>query len=70
MHPWHPMAVPLNPSVQTMNSDSQRFVHTLLGVILSTLFAVGSVAFVSIPYALGYHPGDIETASPEGRHLT
>lgn len=34
------------------------FVQDYLRVVLGTLFVVAFVAFVSVPYTLGQHPGD------------
>ncbi len=47
------------------------FVQDYLRVILGTLFAVALVAFVSVPYTLGKHPGGASSgASAVDRHPT
>jgi len=42
----------------------KSFPTTLFFVILSTLFFVANVAFVSIPYSLGSQPGEIVATAP------
>lgn len=54
-----------------MNADLKQFVQPLVLVIVATLFAVLTVAFLTMPYTLGTHPGDHPTeqlAAP--RHMT
>lgn len=54
-----------------MNPHIKLFVsHVLMAVLPATLL-VATVAFVSIPYSLGHHPGDVLN-QPAGavRHLT
>ena len=41
-----------------MNSDLRQFVTQFLSVVVTTLMVVSLVAFLSIPYSLGGHPGD------------
>jgi len=41
-----------------MNSDLQHFVTKFLSVVFATLMSVSFVAFLSIPYSLGGHPGE------------
>jgi hypothetical protein len=41
-----------------MNTDLKNFLRPLAQVIGATLFAVCTVAFVSMPYALGHFPGE------------
>ncbi len=41
-----------------MQSRSADFLPTLLAVVLATLLPVMSVAFVSIPFSIGGHPGE------------
>ncbi len=54
-----------------MQADIQYFIQPIARVIVTTLFAVFTVAFVSVPYSLGAHPGDPQTAqAAEPRHLT
>lgn len=55
-----------------MNTDLKDFLRPLVQVIATTLFAVCSVAFVTLPYSLGHIPGDPAVlAQADGpRHLT
>ena len=54
-----------------MNTDLGHFLRPLLLVVASTLFAVFTVAFLSLPYTLGSHPGDPHlTQQGLPRHLT
>ena len=48
------------------------FVFTLIGMIASVLIAVGTVGFLSIPYSLTGHPGEVRlgVASNAGYHAT
>lgn len=41
-----------------MTRKSPAFLTTFLPVVLGTLLLVMSVAFVSIPFSLGGHPGE------------
>jgi hypothetical protein len=41
-----------------MKSRSAAFLPTFLAVVLATLLPVISVAFVSIPFSIGGHPGE------------
>lgn len=54
-----------------MNSDAKTFIISILRVVLPILFVISLGAFISIPYSLGYHPG--ETAiqvNASNRHMT
>lgn len=55
-----------------MNTDLKNFLRPLAQVIGATLFAVCTVAFVSMPYALGHFPGEPSVlALADGpRHMT
>lgn len=51
------------------------FVLTLVGMIASVFIAVGTVGFLSIPYSLSGHPGEVrvvvaDTASSVEYHAT
>lgn len=41
------------------------FAATLLSVVVGTLFVVMSVAFVSIPFSTGGHPGENVVAATQ-----
>jgi hypothetical protein len=41
-----------------MNSDLLQFAQKYLSIVFATLMSVSFVAFLSIPYSLGAHPGD------------
>jgi hypothetical protein len=55
-----------------MNTDLQNFLRPLAQVIGATLFAVCTVAFVSMPYALGHFPGEpaVFAQADGARHMT
>ncbi len=55
-----------------MNTDLKNFIRPLAQVIGATLFAVCTVAFMSMPYALGHLPGEPSVlAQADGpRHMT
>lgn len=61
----------IDAGILTMNSDAKTFTYSILRVVVPVLFAMAITAFISIPYSLGYHPG--ETAIPvtaSNRHMT
>lgn len=45
-----------------MNSDLKQFARKYLSIVTSTLMLVSFFAFVSIPYSLGGHPGEVNLA--------
>jgi hypothetical protein len=54
-----------------MGSSANMFVRQFVGVVVAALVFVILVAFVSIPLALGGHPGEPRTVEAmPGRHLT
>jgi hypothetical protein len=54
-----------------MNSSPRLFIRQLLGVMLAALVPVVLMAFLSIPYSLGGHPGEERTsAAPDNQHMT
>jgi hypothetical protein len=54
-----------------MNSSLFLFIRQLFGVLLAALVPVVLVAFFSIPYSLGGHPGEERTVAVSGRqHMT
>ena len=54
-----------------MNTDLKNFVVSLLRVVLPTLMLVATVAFLSMPFTLGQHPGETTVAqSSFGRHMS
>ena len=54
-----------------MHRDLKHFVRLFVGVVAATLFFVLSVAFVSLPYALGATPGQPPLAAAGAvRHMT
>jgi len=54
-----------------MQADLKHFIQPIARVVATTLFAVFTVAFLSVPYSLGGHPGDQQVAqTTEPRHLT
>lgn len=55
----------------TMHHDLKMFIRSLLWAVIPTLFLVASTAFITIPFALGHHPGDSVTAlDASARHMT
>ncbi|WP_168708530.1 hypothetical protein [Hydrogenophaga sp. PAMC20947] len=55
-----------------MNTDLKNFLQPIVRVVAATLFAVCTVAFVSVPYVLGQHPGDtlVDAQQSGPRHMT
>lgn len=55
-----------------MNTDLKDFLRPLVLVIATALYAVCTVAFVTLPYSLGHIPGEPGVlAQADGpRHLT
>lgn len=54
-----------------MNPDLRNFVASLTRVLLSTVLAVATTAFISIPMTLGHVPGDAAVARvPSDGHVT
>ena len=54
-----------------MNPHIRSFVATVLLAVLPALLLVATTAFVSIPYSLGHHPGDVPAQGIAAlRHLT
>ena len=54
-----------------MDTDLRHFLRPLLQVIAATLFTVFTVAFLSLPYCLGTHPGDPHAVvQGTARHMT
>jgi hypothetical protein len=47
----------------SMNTSLRLFISQYLGVVIATLMPVILVAFLSIPFSLGGHPGDARPAS-------
>lgn len=54
-----------------MNSSLRWFLSQYLGVVAATLAPVILVAFLSIPFSLGGHPGDARLAGGTvAQHMT
>lgn len=54
-----------------MNFFLRLFIRQWLGVVLAALATVVLVAFLSIPYSLGGHPGEERTLAASGtQHMT
>lgn len=54
-----------------MDQDLKQFACEWLSVAASTLMAVITVAFLSMPLSLGYHPGEAPQGTPAiPRHMT
>lgn len=54
-----------------MNLDLRHFIRQYLGVVGATLVPVVLVAFLSIPFNLAAHPGEVPRArAPDSRHMT
>jgi hypothetical protein len=51
-----------------MNADLKNFMAAYLRIVLMTLMPIALVAFLSIPYSLGGHPGE-PTAAANGSDL-
>ena len=55
-----------------MNHDLKNFMLTVITrAVLPTLLVVAAVSFITMPYALGHHPGEA-AALPKAaaRHMT
>jgi hypothetical protein len=55
-----------------MNHDLKNFIVTVIArAVLPTLLLVAAVAFITMPYTLGHHPGEA-AASPQATamHMT
>jgi hypothetical protein len=56
----------------TMNHDLKNFIVAVVTrAVLPALLLVAAVAFITMPYTLGHHPGEA-AASPQAaaRHMT
>ena len=53
-----------------MNADLKTFFFSMLRVVLPALLLVAVVAFTTIPFVLGNHPGDVVPTTSEPRHFT
>lgn len=54
-----------------MEAHDPNFVRQFLGVVAASLLPVVLTAFLSIPFNLGAHPGEIHTAGDSAqRHMT
>jgi hypothetical protein len=54
-----------------MDISLRLFTRQFMGVVLAALVPVILVAFLSIPYSLGGHPGEERSAENLGsRHMT
>jgi hypothetical protein len=60
------------PRSTAMDPDLRSFVRQFLGVVAMALVPVVLAAFVSLPLALGHHPGEPRPADAESadRHMT
>lgn len=55
-----------------MNADLKNFLQPITQVVAATLFVVLTVAFLSVPFVLQQHPGDLHAPSQQtaSRHMT
>lgn len=54
-----------------MNPHIKFFVANLLMAVLPALMLVATTAFITIPYSLGHHPGDLPgQGAATFRHMT
>ncbi len=54
-----------------MVTPLRMFVSQFVGVVAAALTPVAVVAFLSIPFTLGGHPGELRPAdTPAARHMT
>jgi hypothetical protein len=54
-----------------MNPFQYSFVRQFAGAVVAALIPVVLVAFWSIPFSLGYHPGEARAATmPAPTHMT
>jgi hypothetical protein len=52
-----------------MNTDLKSFVFQWLRIVLMALMPVAFTAFVTMPYTMGGHPGEVRV-EPLNRHMT
>ncbi|MEI8156401.1 MAG: hypothetical protein WCH60_06010 [Burkholderiales bacterium] len=56
---------------QSMHKDLKEFVQGYSRVVIMALIPIVMTAFLSVPYMLGGHPGDVRTvASAADFHMT
>lgn len=54
-----------------MDASLRLFIRQFCGVVLAALVPVILIAFMSIPFTLGGHPGDVRpAAAPVAQHMT
>lgn len=54
-----------------MDASLRLFISQFVGFVAAALIPVIVVAFLSIPFTLGGHPGEIRpAAAPVGQHMT
>jgi hypothetical protein len=55
-----------------MNPDLKNFIAVVITrAVLPALVLVAAVAFITMPYTLGHHPGEAATTSPTvARHMS
>lgn len=55
-----------------MNHDLKNFIATVITrAVLPTLLLVAAVAFITMPYTLGHHPGEARTMpQATARHMS
>jgi hypothetical protein len=54
-----------------MDTSLRLFIRQYLGVVIATLAPVVLIAYLSIPFTLGGHPGAARTANaPVAQHMT
>lgn len=54
-----------------MKAQEPDFVRQFLGVVMASLLPVVLTAFLSIPFSLGAHPGEIRSpGNPAQLHMT
>jgi hypothetical protein len=62
----------LTTRTPAMNHDLRNFIVTVVTrAVLPTLLLLAAVAFITMPYTLGHHPGEAAASPPAAaRHMT
>lgn len=54
-----------------MDKSLSTFIHQYLRIVLAALMPVALVTFLSIPFTLEGHPGEVRSAhAPVAQHMT
>lgn len=54
----------------TMDHNLLAFIRQFVGVVAAALAPVVLVSFLSMPYTLAGHPGEVQSPAGAARHMT